>query len=142
MTKIQDLGLLLMRLTFAAFMVGGHGWGKFQQLISGDPIQFGDPIGLGPELSFILVTSAEFFFAILVGLGILTRLSLIPGIINMSVAAFIAHTDDDFGRKEKALMYLAAWVTLFLTGPGRYTLQNLVAGRINPNNRVVRYLTQ
>jgi putative oxidoreductase len=142
MTKIQDLGLLVMRLAFAAFMVIGHGWGKFQALTSGEPIRFGDPIGLGPELSFYLVTSAEFLFAILVGLGVLTRLSLLPLIINMAVAAFVAHADDPFGRKEMSLLYLTAWVGLFLTGPGRYTLQNLMAGRLNSSNRVVQYLTR
>jgi putative oxidoreductase len=60
----------------------------------------------------------------------------------MAVAAFVAHADDPFGRKEMSLLYLTAWVGLFLTGPGRYTLQNLMAGRLNSSNRVVQYLTR
>jgi putative oxidoreductase len=142
MSKIQDLGLLVMRLAFATFMVVGHGWGKFQRLTSGREITFRDPLGIGSELSFYLVTSAEFFCAILVGIGVLTRLSLVPLIIAMGVAAFIHHADDEFRDKERALMYFVAWVGLFLTGPGRFTLQNLVAGRFSPNNRVIRYLTR
>jgi putative oxidoreductase len=142
MTKVQDIGLLLLRVGFAAFMIGGHGWGKFQRLLSGDAVEFGDPLGLGPELSFYLVLSAEFLCAILVGLGVFTRLSTIPLIIAMSVAAFIAHADDDFGRKEKALLYLVAWVGLFFTGPGRFTLQRLILPGMKPKNAAVEFMTR
>ena len=142
MSKTQDIGQLLLRLSFASFMVVGHGWGKFQRLVSGEEIRFADPLGLGTELSFTLATSAEFFCAILVGVGILTRLNLIPLAFTMAVAAFIVHGDDEFARKEKALMYFAAWVALFFSGPGRLTLQNLLFRRFNPENRVVRFFTR
>ena len=40
----------------------------------------------------------------------------------MFVAAFIVHMGDPFGRVEKALLFLAVFVILMLTGPGKYSI--------------------
>lgn len=59
-----DLSLLLVRIASGGFMFS-HGWGKMMKLIEGN-FEFGDPIGLGPEISLILTVFAEiicaFFF--------------------------------------------------------------------------------
>lgn len=57
-------------------------------------------------------------------LGLWTRAALIPLIINMSVIVFIAHAGDPFGRKEIGLFFLITFVVLFLTGPGKYSMDN------------------
>ena len=87
-------------------------------------LQFSDPIGIGAGLSFHLVLFAEFVCAILLMLGLATRLALIPLIIAMLVAAFVAHADDPFGKKEMALLYLVVFITLLITGPGKYSIDN------------------
>ena len=46
--------VLLLRVSIAAFMLT-HGWPKLSKLLAGGEIQFGDPIGLGPAVSLILV---------------------------------------------------------------------------------------
>lgn len=112
-----DLGLLVLRL-IAGVGILTHGWPKVQKVIEGN-FQFGDPIGLGPEVSLILAAFAEGICSILLILGLVTRLALIPLIINMAVAFFIVHAGDDFGTKELSLLYLGMFVTLFLTGPGK-----------------------
>jgi putative oxidoreductase len=115
-----DLGLLLLRIAAGGFMAYSHGWGKFQKALSGD-MSFGDPIGIGEEASLILTVFAEFFCGILVVAGLFTRAALVPLIITMSVAVFIVHADDPFGKQEFGLLYLIPYLTLFLTGPGRFS---------------------
>lgn len=102
-------------------MAYSHGWGKFQKVLSGD-LSFGDPIGLGEELSLILTVFAEFLCGVLVALGLLTRAALVPLIVTMLVAVFVVHAEDPFGKQEFGLLYLVPYITLFLAGPGKYSL--------------------
>ena len=115
-----NLGLLILRLSAGGFMLT-HGYPKLQRIISGE-MRFGDPLGLGPEVSLVLAVFAEFFCAILVMLGLGTRLATIPLIVTMAVAAFIAHGADPFSRKEMALLYLASFLVLLLTGGGKFSV--------------------
>ena len=118
----NDLGLLILRIVAGAVMLT-HGFPKFQKILDGD-LKFGDPVGLGEIPSLYLSTFAEFLCAILVILGLYTRLSLIPLIINMSVAFFIVHAADDFGTKEKSILFLGMFLAIFLCGPGRFSVDN------------------
>jgi putative oxidoreductase len=98
-----------------------HGYGKFLKVIQGD-FEFGDPIGIGPKLSLILTVIAEFIAPILIILGWKTRIATLFPTITMIVAFFIVHDGDPFSRKEKAFVYLIAFLTLYFTGPGKYSL--------------------
>ena len=122
-----DYATLILRVGSALFMLYGHGWPKFQKLLAGGPYQFADPLGIGTDLSFILVTIAEFFCAILVMIGFYTRVSLIPLVFAMAVAAFIAQAGDPFLAKEKALMFFILFVALLMTGPGKYSLDAMMS---------------
>lgn len=118
----QDLGLLTLRILSGSVLLT-HGYPKLQKILQGN-LQFGDPIGIGQVPSLYLATFAEFFCAILVIIGLYTRLSLIPLMINMATAFFIVHSADDFGIKELSLLFLGMFVVLFLTGPGKYSIDN------------------
>ncbi len=118
----KDLGLLILRLMLGGFMVYGHGWGKMLRLFSGEPIQFFDPFGTGPELAMALAVFAEVLCALFIVMGLFTRYATVPLIITMIVAAFMANAGEPFGKQEKALMYLIGYISLLLTGPGWYSL--------------------
>lgn len=118
--RLTDFGLLILRLAAGLTMAFQHGIGKLQNLINGN-LQFADPIGIGVTTSLFLAGMAEFFCAIAVSLGILTRLMSIPVAFTMLVAAFIVHANDPFERKELAVLYLAIFFTMILTGAGRYS---------------------
>jgi putative oxidoreductase len=76
------------------------------------------------EISLTLSVFAEVICAILLGLGLATRLAAIPLIINMAVAFFIFHAQDPFQTKELALVYLLIFTTLLITGSGKYALDH------------------
>ena len=116
-----DAGLLILRLFFGVSIALAHGWPKLQRF--GDiHTTFPDPLGVGSSASLVLAIFAELVCAIAVAAGLLFRLSLVPLVITMFVAVFIIHGQDPFQKQELALAYLAAYVALFLAGPGRYTL--------------------
>ncbi|MBI3927829.1 MAG: DoxX family protein [Armatimonadetes bacterium] len=111
-------------------MAINHGWGKFANFAERSE-KFA-AIVISPTVSLALATFAEFFCAILVVVGLATRLSLIPLIITMAVAFLIAHAGDPFTDKEPALLYLIAYSVLFLSGPGRFSLDTMLFGRGEP----------
>jgi putative oxidoreductase len=115
-----DIALLILRMGAGALMLT-HGYPKLMRILDGN-FSFGDPIGIGPVASLILVTIAEFLCSLFVMAGFLTRASLLPLMFTMIVAAFIAHAGDPFGDKELPIFFLISFTALFLTGPGKYSL--------------------
>ncbi|MCI0625547.1 MAG: DoxX family protein [Acidobacteria bacterium] len=124
-SPLHDLAVLGFRLIFALTMAMNHGRGT----LAGFPehaAEYPDPLGLGGHVSMALMVFAEFFCALAVAAGFLTRLALIPLVFGMSVAFFLFHAADPFSRKELAFLYLSAFTLLALTGPGRFSLDYLI----------------
>lgn len=126
-SKLPDVGLLLLRLGFGLRMMLGHGLGKLQGYSTG-AATFPDPLGVGHQLSMTLAVGAEFFCSALLILGLATRLALTQLIATMAVAFFIVHAKDGMQVKELALVYLMTYVGLFITGPGRLSLDAWLIG--------------
>jgi len=120
--RFHDYGLLILRLVFGFCMIYGHGWGKAMRLFGPDEIKFADPFGLGPAFSLALAAFAEVICALLVIFGLFTRAAVIPLIITMVTAFFVSHLDDPFGQQEKVILFGSAFMALFFTGPGRFSL--------------------
>jgi len=76
--------------------------------------------------SNILAVSGEVLFPAMIIFGLLTRLSAIPVIITMAVAAFVVHGNDPFQRKEMALLYLVVFTTILVFGAGKYSFDNFL----------------
>jgi len=127
-----DLGLLLLRLGIGLLMAFSHGLGKVQKFLAGPPYQWADPIGLGPGLSLFLAGGAEFFCALALAVGFLTRLTALPLAFTMAVAALIVHAEDPFAKKEFALLYFIPALTLMLSGPGRFSVDAWLCKRRSP----------
>jgi putative oxidoreductase len=118
--------LLVLRIGAGSLMLMKHGLDKlmhFSQKAGG----FADPFGIGSTASLSLAVFAEFFCAVFIILGLFTRLATIPLIINMSVALFVAHQGDFFGKGELAGLFLIVFITLLFTGPGKVSLDRLIA---------------
>lgn len=130
-TTPASVSLLIQRLVFGFFMLIGHGWGKLMNF-SDLSERFLDFMGLGSTLSLALAVFAEVVCAFLVGIGLFTRAALIPLIVTMAVAAFIAHGSDPFfarplePSKEMALLFLAGYLSIFIAGPGKFSVDRLL----------------
>ena len=133
----RDSGLLLQRLAFGLMLALGHGWGKVQQYseLSG---KFPDPLGIGSQWSLMGAIGCEFVAALLVAVGLLTRFGAAAVAFNMSVAAFVIHTNDPLfmtgagNSKEPALLYLAGFLPLVFTGPGAFSIDGMIWRRRRP----------
>ena len=125
-----SLSLLILRIVVGGFMLT-HGFAKFLMLIGDEPIQFADPIGMGVTASFVLVVFAEFLCSLFIIFGVATRLSAIPLLITMLVAALIVHEPDPFMRKELPLLYAAVYVVILLAGAGKYSVDNWISKKVN-----------
>ena len=122
----NDLGLLVLRLAFGLTMMWSHGKGKLLKLMEGeDPIKFYDFMGLGAEISLVLVVFAEFVCAILLSLGLFTRFVAIPLVFTMFMAFFIVQAGDPFAKREMSLLFMMAYAVILITGPGRFSLDRL-----------------
>lgn len=125
---VPDLALLLFRLWFGAMMIY-HGYGKvfggigrFTQGVA----KMGFP---APEFFAWAAALSEFAGGILIILGLGSRIVSVMAAITMGVAAFIRHADDPFKSKELAITYLILAVVLFLLGPGRHSIDAMLARR-------------
>ncbi len=118
------LWLLIFRIGVSALMLT-HGYPKLMKLLNGD-MQFGDPLGIGAGTSLVLAVFAEAVCSFLIILGLGTRLATIPVIITMATAAFIVHANDPFGRQELPILFLLAFITILITGPGKYSIDQKI----------------
>ncbi len=124
----NDIGLLILRLVFGLVLLYGHGFEKLSVIFSGQEIQFMDPIGIGASTSFHLAAFAEGVCAILLILGLFSRIATLILTANFIVIfifhAFMVH--DGFNVLELRFLYLFAFIAFTFTGPGRYSLDYLL----------------
>lgn len=116
-----DFGLLLMRIAFAGLLLT-HGFPKFLKFFGDDAIKFADPLGFGEVFSFSFAVFAEFICSVFILFGFLTRLATIPILITMTVVVFAVWLPEGFGKMELPLAYLLAFLVLFFTGGGKYSV--------------------
>jgi len=122
-----DLGLLLLRVSFAALMVVFHGWEKLMTARR-QFHTFPNLIGIGSELSYVLVVWLEVFGAVLIALGLFTRLHALGLAFTMFIAWLVWHKRRFTGSNagEMAFAYMFGYLLLFLAGAGRYSLDHVL----------------
>ncbi|MCH2207883.1 MAG: DoxX family protein [Lentisphaerales bacterium] len=135
---LTDVGLLAGRLGFGLFIAFGHGVGKLQNY-SAYSAKFPDPLGIGSEISMALAIFAELVCGLLITFGVFTRVALTQLLVTMAVAAFIVHSQHPLfaapgqPSKEFALVYLWGFLTLILTGPGKFSIDHLLVKKYSLN---------
>jgi len=119
-----DVAALLLRLIFGGLFVY-HGYQKvihYNEYLN----YFTDIIGIGKKLSYNLLIFAELVCGFFVTIGFLTRITVIPIFIAMSVAVLIAHAKDTFQIKELPFLFLLLSIVVFVLGSGKYSVDNLL----------------
>ncbi len=124
---LNSIGLLVLRISFGGLMLV-HGIPKLQAF-SELKDKFPDPLGMGSQLSLISAIGSEVGCAILLILGLGTRLVAIPLAFTMAVAAFVVHAEDPWNKKELAIAFLCAYVALIFTGGGAFSLDRFFGKR-------------
>jgi len=123
-----DIVLLILRVSIAGLMLS-HGIPKLEMLLAGGEIKFMDPIGLGETASLALAVFAEVFCSVLLLIGLGVRLAVLPLMITMLVAIFVAHGEDGLKEKELAIHYLLTYIVLLFSGAGRFSLDSIISSR-------------
>ncbi len=115
--------LLLIRVTFGVlFFV--HGLDKMMNF-STLSTTFPDIFGFGSYMSLMLAIFCEFCCSLFLIAGLLVRVMMVPMMISMAVAFFDVH-DAMMPQGELSLIYLIVFILLYLTGPGRYSVDWLI----------------
>jgi putative oxidoreductase len=132
--KASWLGPALVRLTLGVVFMG-TGWGKLHSL---DKVtDFFMDLGL-PAAHFqaVLVASTEFFGGLAILIGLATRLAAFPLMITMIVAIATAKRSEIDGLQSvlgfEEFSYLAMYVWLIVSGPGKLSIDHLIARRLAP----------
>ncbi|WP_217371885.1 DoxX family protein [Spirosoma rhododendri] len=121
------MSTLLLRLVFGGLMIP-HGYAKLTHFAEYQS-DFLNLMGMGTNISLGLAIFAELGCSVLLVLGLLTRLALIPLIITALVIVFSAHEGQILGDGEHGFLYLAVYVSLLITGPGQYSIDQTLFGR-------------
>ena len=119
----HQYGPLIIRLIVGIIMLVQHGLPKLIDYNSKKNV-FPDPLGISSELSLALVVFAEVICSVFIILGLKTRLSSIPLLITMAIAAFIVHAGDPWSKQELPVIYLSCYASLIFTGGGAFTLKD------------------
>lgn len=122
-----SLLILALRLFFGILFFT-HGLDKlanFNELLPNFP----DILGFGSYMSLMVSIFCEFCCSLFLIAGLLVRLTVIPMMIAMAVAFFDVH-DGMFPEGELALIYLIMFIILYITGPGKFSIDYLIDKKI------------
>jgi uncharacterized membrane protein YphA (DoxX/SURF4 family) len=127
-TRATDVALLVLRIGFAALLIGLHGWGRsmraWNYLVHGQPWTFVDLVGrIGfpfPAVFAILSVAAESIGALLIIPGFLTRFAAFAVVFNFAVAVYSESSKGD--PFELPGLYLLCAVTILIAGAGRLSI--------------------
>lgn len=121
--KGVSLLLLVVRVFFGVlFFV--HGLDKLMNFNSLSET-YPSVLGFGSYMTLMVSIFCEFCCSMFLISGLLVRIMMVPMIVAMGVAFFDVH-DAMMPEGELALIYLVVFVILYLTGPGRFSIDYLI----------------
>ena len=127
--------ILILRVFFGV-MFFLHGLDKmmnFNELSQTYP----SVLGFGSYMTLMVSIFCEFCCSLFLISGLLVRLMTIPMIIAMGVAFFDVH-DAMMPEGELALIYFIIFIMLFLTGPGRYSIDYLIDKKFQKDKQTLQ----
>lgn len=120
-----NMGMLLMRIVFGVLMMH-HGYDKLLHYADMKG-KFMDFMHMGMPMSLSLCIFAEFFCSLFLILGLFTRPAAIVLTINAAVALVLAHNSEFFGDGQTIALFLGAYLTLLIMGPGKISVDGMIA---------------
>ncbi len=86
-------------------------------------------LGFGSYMTLMVTIFTEFCCSLFLIAGLLQRILTIPMFLSMAVAFFGVH-DAMLPEGELALIYFVVFLVLFIVGPGKYSMDYLIDGKI------------
>ena len=128
-----SLLLLALRILFGGLLLS-HGiqkWNNYAEMsaVFPDPLGVGSNVSLGLDIFGELACSIGFIF------GALYRLAMIPMIFTMCMAFFVIHGSDPFAVKELAFVYLVVFILMYITGPGKFSIDRFISVPLSKKRR-------
>ena len=124
-----SVGLAVLRIATGAVFLD-HGYAKMFKMGIGGVTGFFGQIGVPlPNVMATLITLLEVFGAIAIIVGFLTRPIALAFALDMLGAIFLVQLKNGFSKYELEFLLLGASLALFFTGPGRYSIDAMIAGR-------------
>ncbi|PZP49314.1 MAG: DoxX family protein [Pseudopedobacter saltans] len=118
----QDFALLVLRIWAGLSLFVKHGIEKFMDF-PGMLKHFPDPIHIGATPSLIFALISDAICSILIAIGLFTRIAAAFEIINLFVIFLLLHSFSFMQEHaEIVYLYLGIYLTIFLSGPGKYSL--------------------
>ena len=126
-----NFGRLVLRVAVFLPLFLKHGVEKLTTF--GTMVQhYPDPLHIGPFPTLVIAMISDGICSLLIIVGLGTRWAALYSFCNLFVAWGFVHHFAVVSRKDGAgetiFIYMAACVTLFLVGAGKYSLDALIAG--------------
>jgi putative oxidoreductase len=131
-----DLGLLLIRVITAGTLILKHGWQKafeFHRMATSTTRPVPDPLHIGVTTSLTIALISDFYCGWFVVLGLGTRFAAAFSFGSIAVVwatvYHFAYSNPKASQGEIIVLMLGVLAALVVAGPGRYSLDYLVADR-------------
>lgn len=131
LNKYRDVGLLILRIGVGFTFIFLHGYSKITAGVEGWRNYGGAMkivgITFAPEFWGFMSAFSEFFGGILLFIGLLFRPAMLLLVINMAVAFASTYArTGTISQSAWPLEILTLMVALFIIGPGKYSLDQLL----------------
>jgi putative oxidoreductase len=129
-----DAQLLVLRVGTGLTLFLKHGWEKVSLLSLVNP-NFADPLHIGTTPSWIFALFTDGICSLVIVLGIGTRWLSVLCFFNIFVAWTLVHHFAFLGKNpgadhgELIVQYLIAFAVLVIGGPGRYSVDGMLADK-------------
>jgi putative oxidoreductase len=121
---VFNLALFLLRVSFAVQICLNHGIPKLANY-GVWKTQFYNLLHIGSSFTLMLSIFAEVFAAMLLVLGLFSRLAALILVIDTFFASFIYHQGHPIKTYEDAIMYFFAFLCILLVGPGKISVDGM-----------------
>ncbi len=120
----NNLALFLLRVMLGLSLFVKHGIEKLTNF-SGMQQHFPDPIHVGPTFGLIFAMLTDGICSLLVIVGLGTRLASFLIVFNLLVVfVFLHHFSFMDGHAELIWAYIGGFLTILITGPGKFSIDN------------------
>ncbi len=120
-----NFAMLLQRVVMGLILLMAHGVPKITNF-SALSRSFFDPFGIGHRNTLLLSIFAEVFCAMLLVLGLFTRLAALIIVLDLSVAVFMYHRGQPLHNAELGIVCLTGIFSILLLGPGRVSVDGMM----------------